>query len=973
MNRKLWTNVFLALYLLVPITIGAQESLTSKAIEHLVEQYKKDRRGPYSGIKWFCDDGTQRAPRDPCPEETGGGIQHASFRQDAIDLRTSNHLFFGEILAGLAPSEFLDRQNHYSRLKQYQLNKYLAKVDDGWVLRRAQYYRGAFQSEDEQAWGNDFFEAVLNDDNFLKEQYYLIGQALKDIPHSGDTNLAQKMRVESKLLAEAHPSFMDIRIKIHGQPQQSDIDLVKAYLSQNKASLASASLQDFEELINTMQRYYAAVDVDRLYDETTQISEQQQLTKEIIVFLESYRQTKDSKQLVVALSHLLYRIRQDIPQFQQASNRLALLDLSNEFETILLREVQNWQPDTLDGLLQKIHALLCAAAGTGLLEIWEYQAIQDQLSAFQLQDTLTIAQLNELLNMARSSVEWSTAMVKSNYEETVQTYAQFEPLAYGFIDDSVRSSVALPLGETVARLGQFVARVSQMENKVMGIPAQSSIRGLNPGYAYGKLIVVEGNPDAVDVSTENIYIFERPPSDLKPVAGIMTVSEGNLVSHVQLLARNLGIPNAALSQKNLLALKKYHQQMVFYAVSPKGNVILKQENDMTPQEQLLFDQKERSQDVIEVPTHDIKLNVQKVVNMREVAASDSGKLCGPKAANLGALKQLFPEHVVEGLIVPFGVFRAHMEQPMPGQNTSYWGFLNNTFAKAETMKSQQAAAQSIVSFQLEQLETLHKAILKIELDPGFVEDLRQQFETAFDKEIGSIPVFLRSDTNMEDLKEFTGAGLNLTLFNIRDEKTILQGIKRVWASAYTERSFKWRQQYLSNPENVFPSILIIPSVDVDYSGVMITKGINAGGEDDLTVAFSRGAGGAVDGQSAETRLITATSTRLLAPARQPDYIRLPASGGTRHYYTSFDSPILNAQNISDIREIAKKVRAKMTSDTANSHQAFDVEFGFKDDELWLFQIRPFVENKNAKSSEYLSTITPSIAGQTTIAIQTSLE
>ena len=99
----------------------------------------------------------------------------------------------------------------------------------------------------------------------------------------------------------------------------------------------------------------------------------------------------------------------------------------------------------------------------------------------------------------------------------------------------------------------------------------------------------------------------------------------------------------------------------------------------------------------------------------------------------------------------------------------------------------------------------------------------------------------------------------------------------------------------------------------------------------------------------------------------------PASGGTRHYYTSFDSPILNAQNISDIREIAKKVRAKMTSDTANSHQAFDVEFGFKDDELWLFQIRPFVENKNAKSSEYLSTITPSIAGQTTIAIQTSLE
>ena len=105
-------------------------------------------------------------------------------------------------------------------------------------------------------------------------------------------------------------------------------------------------------------------------------------------------------------------------------------------------------------------------------------------------------------------------------------------------------------------------------------------------------------------------------------------------------------------------------------------------------------------------------------------------------------------------------------------------------------------------------------------------------------------VVLRSDTNMEDLKEFTGAGLNLTLFNILSEKNIIEGIKRVWASPYTERSFKWRQKYLSNPENVFPSILIIPSVDVEYSGVMITKGINNGNDNDLTVAFSRGAGGA---------------------------------------------------------------------------------------------------------------------------------
>jgi hypothetical protein len=167
---------------------------------------------------------------------------------------------------------------------------------------------------------------------------------------------------------------------------------------------------------------------------------------------------------------------------------------------------------------------------------------------------------------------------------------------------------------------------------------------------------------------------------------------------------------------------------------------------------------------------------------------------------------------------------------------------------------------------------------------------------------------------------------------------------------------------LLNPENVYPSILIIPSVDVDYSGVLITKGINLGTDADLTVAVSKGAGGAVDGQSAETRLITEKVNILLAPARQSDYNKLPITGGTKKYFTSFDTPILNASNMDDIRVLAKNIREKIGEKSAENdiNQVYDVEFGFKNDKLWLFQIRPFVENKRAKSSEYLSSIAPKI-------------
>ena len=938
--------------------IVAQQKSTSE-IEELITVYKNDIRGPYYRIKWFCEDGSIRAAKDPCPDDIEG-IQHASFKQSALDLRKTNHLFFGEILASVNNIDFLDESHNFSRLKQYQIGKYLASIDNGWVLRKGQYYRGAKQSEDEEAWGKEFFETILKNDKLLKSNFYLIRQALKDIPHNGDTNLGQLMRSESKTLAEDISNFMDIRIKIHGNPQKTDIDLVEGFIKKNESKLALKEKKDLQKLIVTMQEFYAPLDLKKIESEIENLDGNQIVIEEIKNFSKNYNTNNSPKQIVEQTASILANIRSSILDFKTAEERLKLLDLSNQFENILLIETQNWQTQTLKETLRKIEVLTCGALGSGLLEFWEFNQIENAFNQFSDHKTVTILELNNLLTSARSIVEWSASLIKANYNEDVLNYTKFEPLSYSFIDDRVRNSIALSLGETVSKLGTFVAKKSNLTNNVMDIDNQSAIRGLNPGYAFGELVVVDGNPDDVEVNTNKIYIFQNPPSDLKPVTGIMTVSEGNLVSHVQLLARNLGIPNAALSNSNLLDLKKYHGKNIFYAVSHKGNVIVKEENNMTVEEQQLFEKAERSQNMIEVPVDDIRLDVSKVIDMKDVNASDSGKLCGPKAANLGELKELFPEQVVEGLIIPFGVFKTHMNLNMPNENKTYWQFLSDTFKEAELKKQNGISDERVENFLLSSLKKLHDAILNIVLNDDFVRDLKSNFRQIFKSDIGNIPVFLRSDTNMEDLKEFTGAGLNLTLFNIKKEQKILEGIKRVWASAYTERSFKWRQKYLLNPENVYPSILIIPSVDVDYSGVMITKGINAGTENDLTVAFSRGAGGAVDGQSAETRLITPSTNYLLTPARQVDYIRLPDYGGTKKYYTSFEHQILNKDNIEEIRKIAAKVREKIGEKSEEKNQAYDVEFGFKDNKPWLFQIRPFVENKQAKSSDYLNSIAPKI-------------
>ena len=967
---RIYTGLFLVVLGMLPTL--AQE-IPSEQIKKQIEAYKKDPRGPYDRIRWFCEDGTLMEPKDPCPDEIGGGVQHASYKPAVKKLGTDHHIFLGQILANTDRMEFWDAANNQSRLKQYQLGKYLESIDNGWIQEKSQFYRGAVQSEDEQEWGVEFYEKYLPNNQRVISHYYLLRQSLKDVPHDGDNNLAQQMRSISKTIADEFTKFMDARIKIHGNPTVDDIAMVKEFRSQHQSKLSEKLRIDLDRLIETMEEYYAPLNTATLMSQVKRISSANPLRPNLVEFLEGYDELNGPSETVPALADILCVIRTGITMNSSGRDRLLLLDLSNSIEDVLLKETQEWQPDSLVELMEKIRQLSLAAAGTGLIELWEWEKVKPVLELHLSNNELSLEDLNSFLQTSRGVVEWSAAMVKANYQDIVDKYTTFEPLAYGFIDDRVRSSVALDLGESVGKLGGLIADLSGISNDVMNLRSQNNIRGLNPGYALGELVVISGNPENIEISSDKIYIFEKPPSDLKPVAGIMTVSEGNLVSHVQLLARNLGIPNAALSDENLKALSKYDGDRVFLAVSDKGNVILKKEKEMTNSEEELFKETRRSEEKIAVPVKQIRLDVQRVLNMRSVDAKDSGKLCGPKAANLGQLKSMFPEHVVEGIVIPFGIFRKHMDQQMPGQGVSYWDFLNGTFAEADAMRKNDISEEVVESYQLSCLESLKTAIETMPLDAAFVTDLEQNFQKAFSGKMGTVPVFLRSDTNMEDLKEFTGAGLNLTLFNIVSSEKIIEGIKRVWASPYTERSFKWRQKYLSNPENVFPSILIIPSVDVEYSGVMITKGINSGDSNDLTVAFSRGAGGAVDGQQAETRLITSETDFLLAPAREPGFMRLPSGGGTSRHITTFEDPILNDANIRSLKEIAAKTVSIMKKEASTDYRgAWDIELGFTDDKIWLFQIRPFVENKRAQSSEYLASIAPDIDYQQRISLQTQL-
>lgn len=946
-----------AILVLIVASAACAQEFTNDRIAAMIEEYRGLDRGPYKKIEWFCKDGTRRGSKDPCPDEIGGGIQHASYRTEIERLAKSEHLFFGEILAAADLWSFWDGDNNHSRLKQYQLNNYLVNADNGWILEKARFYRGAKQVEDEEEWGRKFYYTVLGDNDLIDRDFFLLRESLRDLPHDGDTNLAQEVRSISKTLAEKHPKFMDLRIKIHGNPESKDIAATRAWVKDNNENLTLKQREEFEKLIDVMQEFFEPVPVAGLEKMVADWDKDAYIRKQAILFSSTYTNETEPSLLIPAAASLMCDIRTNIKDDKRGTRRTSAMELSLRLEELIFQTVSQWEPNTIQEHLDKIYAISEALSAGGYVEQWEWDAVESRLFSKEGK-TISAHKLLDFISAARSQVEWGTGMVNAIYGDVVERYVEFEPLAYGFFDDRIRSSLLLPLGDAIGDLGGLVSRQVGLTSQVENVSNTSTVRGLNAGYAKGELVVVEGNAEGMAVDPSKIYIFDRPPSDLKPVAGIATVSEGNLVSHVQLLARNLGIPNAAISTDNLNDLKAFNGKNIFYAVSGRGTVVIKSVEEMSEVEKALFSNNKKEKTTIRIPEGKLKLDGIMPLNMSNVSSADSGILSGPKAANLGQLKQLFPEHVVNGIVIPFGVFKDHMNQQIPDEERTYWEYLTEIFNTANTMRDNKQEEAQVIKYQLAEFTKLRAAINKMPMKPAFLGQLESDFKTILNGTIGTVPVFLRSDTNMEDLEEFTGAGLNLTVFNAVEREKIIQGIRDVWASPYTERSFKWRQAYLENPENVYPSILIIPTVDVDYSGVLITKDFINNNDDKVTVAMSRGAGGAVDGQSAETYLIDKDGNgELISPARENKQRKLPTTGGSIMEHADFNTSILTKENLKTIKQFAEEAHKTMPGSKNGSYKgAWDIELGFKDGKLYLFQIRPFVENDQAKNSEYLSSI-----------------
>lgn len=935
-----------------------------------VAAMKADPRGPYLRIRWFCNDSTVHPPAGTPCRERGGGVQYAEFNDRARRL-AELQFHVGTILQAVTFEELFDAERANYRLRELVVAKYLFEVDDGWALKQARFYRGARQIEDEEQRGHAFLEWLLARPQWTADNYLLATQLVGTIPHVsvGGDQLTYRIRNLATEVADRDQGFLAIRVKIHSFPSRDDVDAVDRYLAaKTPAPDVRAKLVELRDELR--RQYDARRNVEHIAHYRRRL--RGTLSDELAALERSFQQG-DPRETFVRIGSLGPKIRGLVTQNTDGRANLLLLDLNlalQEQAFVLAQELggQEPRPASRSQRLTELSHYVALAYAAGFLSARERQALDGEIARLHAAPRLGALDYKNGLSYLGRSLDWPTAAVRSVFGPVHQRYLQVEPKALGFPDAVVRGSVLLALARKLDDLGDDADRVLGSSHIVLGERVSQGVRGLNPGVALRRLEILESNHMDGHLDPTTIYVVPETTPELRPVAGVLTLDAGNLLSHVQLLARNLGIPNASITSALLPRLRQVAGSEVFYAVSPLGRVFLKRPTELTPAERgLLADGRDAKLEKIALNTERLQLDRLAPLPLTELRAEHSGVYVGPKAANLGQLSAYFPGRVSRGVALPFGMFSRHVNRPFDAERTVLEE-LEAAYRHAAELRQAGRAEAEVDQFMFGELARVRKAILELPWLPDVRQMIVDSVRATFGPDLSG-GLFVRSDTNVEDLPQFSGAGLNLTVPHQRTLDGVLTSIKRVWTSPFSERAYLWRKQILEDQGRIYPSVLLLESVHSEKSGVLITSGLQSGGADDLTIVTAEGVGGAVEGEDAETIVVdSAGAVRLLSQAKAPSRRVLVDRGAGGVEWIAAHTPdyLLTKPEIDQLRQVVVEWKERFAPGDAS--QVWDIEFGFVGGKLWLFQIRPFVRFRSSELLARLSVLDEEVLAQSDRAV-----
>ncbi|HKR11392.1 MAG TPA: PEP/pyruvate-binding domain-containing protein, partial [Pyrinomonadaceae bacterium] len=491
--------------------------------------------------------------------------------------------------------------------------------------------------------------------------------------------------------------------------------------------------------------------------------------------------------------------------------------------------------------------------------------------------------------------------IQLTYEIVNKTF--FAPVA--FKPNSLRQEEA---SSTLAG----VARVLQSD-----IAKEQAYQALNVAKGIGRIHIIEKLDDHVEIGSNEILVLDEVPIQLPPVAGIITSQPSTPLSHINLLAKGWGIPNAYIKNAKEL-LKQYDGWWVSFETLRENYTIKRADMDQ------LREYQRRQAQRLDLMRPRYSLAETRLLDLSQQRARASIAF-GGKSANLGEVMfARLPGIVVpNGFTIPFHYYDEFIKDN--ALDDVIFGLLND-----QKFVHDPAYRRGKLVELRQQIETA-----------GFNAELRQKVLAKVAREYAGKGLFVRSSSNSEDLPNFSGAGLYTTVPNVRGDRELIDAIRKVWASLWNFEAYEARERQGVDHSKIFMAVLLQEGINSESSGVMIsTDPFDPENRAAIYISAKRGLGiKVVEGQRIAEQILFRPRTnavQVLTRSAEDSLLTFDEKGGVKEVPITGDRVVLT----DDV--IRRLVRAALAIKRVFGNREQDIEWAYMKGQIYIVQSRPYV-------------------------------
>lgn len=449
------------------------------------------------------------------------------------------------------------------------------------------------------------------------------------------------------------------------------------------------------------------------------------------------------------------------------------------------------------------------------------------------------------------------------------------------------------------------------------IAKEQEYEPLNLARGLGRIHIIEKLDDHVEIGSNEILVLNEVPIQLPPVAGVIVAKPSTPLSHINLLVKGWGVPNAYIKNAHQL-LKEYDGWWVSFETKRDTYTIKRADLGQVRE----YQRRMASRPDLIRPRSD--LSVSRIASLSEQRARDVIAY-GGKSANLGEMMRARLQGIIvpNGFTVPFFYYDEFIRE-------------NKLDETIDEMMNDQKFVHD-PSYRRGRLTELRERFQK-----GVVDDRLSQAVLRITRaQYPGKGLFARSSSNTEDLPNFSGAGLHSSVPNVKGDRELIEALKTVWASLWNFEAYEARERAGIDHSKAYMAVLFQEGINADSAGVMITTDpYDKENKGAIYISAKRGLGiKVVEGKRIAEQIIfrpESNAVQVLTRSAEDSLLTFDENGGVKEIPITGDRAVLTDDMIRRLVKAAQNIKRVFGG------KEQDIEWIYLHGQVYIVQARPFI-------------------------------